>query len=180
MLDKSLISRAIGLPVRLLPLPLQSAVVEPLLERSLRQRIQDRELDFLRGEVVEIVVVDIGLRWLLTLEEGRIRLRDRGRPAVTVTGGLREFLLLASRREDPDTLFFERRLTVEGDTELGLLVKNLLDSIELNELPAGLKHLILAGARLVTADVSTEAPGPWRMPPALRSVPEGKEAEGNG
>jgi predicted lipid carrier protein YhbT len=31
---------------------------------------------------------------------------------------------------DPDTLFFSRRLTIEGDTELGLLLKNRLDALE--------------------------------------------------
>lgn len=41
-----------------------------------------------------------------------------------------DFLLLAQRKEDPDTLFFSRRLIMEGDTELGLLVKNTLDAIE--------------------------------------------------
>jgi predicted lipid carrier protein YhbT len=40
-------------------------------------------------------------------------------------------MLLARRQEDPDTLFFSRRLSMEGDTELGLLVKNTIDSIEL-------------------------------------------------
>lgn len=41
-----------------------------------------------------------------------------------------DFLLLAQRKEDPDTLFFSRRLVMEGDTELGLLVKNTLDAID--------------------------------------------------
>ncbi|PJC12345.1 MAG: sterol-binding protein, partial [Comamonadaceae bacterium CG_4_9_14_0_8_um_filter_60_18] len=40
-------------------------------------------------------------------------------------------VLLARRQEDPDTLFFNRRLAMEGDTELGLLVKNTIDAIEL-------------------------------------------------
>jgi hypothetical protein len=35
---------------------------------------------------------------------------------------------LALRREDPDTLFFTRRLVLEGDTELGLALKNALDA----------------------------------------------------
>ena len=38
---------------------------------------------------------------------------------------------LAQRQEDPDTLFFSRRLAMEGDTELGLVVKNALDALEL-------------------------------------------------
>ena len=41
------------------------------------------------------------------------------------------FLRLAQRQEDPDTLFFSRRLSIEGDTELGLVVKNALDALEL-------------------------------------------------
>jgi O2-independent ubiquinone biosynthesis accessory factor UbiT len=42
-----------------------------------------------------------------------------------------DFLRLAQRQEDPDTLFFSRRLSMEGDTELGLVVKNALDALEL-------------------------------------------------
>lgn len=42
---------------------------------------------------------------------------------MTISGNWREFLLLASRQEDPDTLFFRRRLQIDGDTELGLAVK---------------------------------------------------------
>ena len=43
----------------------------------------------------------------------------------------RDFLLLGLRREDADTLFFNRRLTLGGDTELGLFVKNTLDALEI-------------------------------------------------
>jgi predicted lipid carrier protein YhbT len=50
---------------------------------------------------------------------------------LTISASGQDFLLLARRQEDPDTLFFNRRLAMEGDTELGLLVKNTLDAIEL-------------------------------------------------
>ena len=56
-----------------------------------------------------------------------------GRRQGAVHGGAHQghdFALLAARKEDPDTLFFSRRLVMEGDTELGLLVKNTLDAIE--------------------------------------------------
>ena len=42
-----------------------------------------------------------------------------------------DFVRLAQRQEDPDTLFFNRRLSMEGDTEQGLVVKNTLDALEL-------------------------------------------------
>lgn len=50
--------------------------------------------------------------------------------ALEIGATARDFLALARREEDPDTLFFCRRLAMEGDTELGLLVKNTLDAIE--------------------------------------------------
>ena len=49
---------------------------------------------------------------------------------VRIKGKLEDFWLLATRREDPDTLFFNRRLSIEGDTETGLYVKNMLDALE--------------------------------------------------
>ena len=52
-----------------------------------------------------------------------------------IKGASSEFMKLANRSEDPDTLFFQRRLLIEGDTELGLGTKNLLDSIDWTELP---------------------------------------------
>ena len=42
----------------------------------------------------------------------------------------RDYVQLALRNADPDTLFFERRLTISGDTDVGLIVKNALDRIE--------------------------------------------------
>ncbi|MFV0680073.1 ubiquinone anaerobic biosynthesis accessory factor UbiT [Ottowia sp.] len=52
-------------------------------------------------------------------------------PDLTISANAQDFLLLAQKRQDPDTLFFNRRLVMEGDTELGLVVKNALDAIEL-------------------------------------------------
>ncbi|MCM8595195.1 SCP2 domain-containing protein [Accumulibacter sp.] len=48
---------------------------------------------------------------------------------------LAAFLQLLARQEDPDTLFFRRELSIVGDTELGLVVKNMLDAIEWPSLP---------------------------------------------
>jgi predicted lipid carrier protein YhbT len=50
---------------------------------------------------------------------------------VTFQAPMSAYLQLMLRQEDPDTLFFNRRLQIEGDTELGLAMKNMLDGIEL-------------------------------------------------
>jgi predicted lipid carrier protein YhbT len=41
---------------------------------------------------------------------------------------LADFLALMRAETDADTLFFQRRLRIAGDTELGLIVKNWLDA----------------------------------------------------
>ncbi|MDR0379522.1 MAG: SCP2 sterol-binding domain-containing protein [Candidatus Accumulibacter sp.] len=51
-------------------------------------------------------------------------------PDLVFRANLSAFLRIAARQEDPDTLFFNRALDIEGDTELGLIVKNMLDAVE--------------------------------------------------
>jgi predicted lipid carrier protein YhbT len=49
---------------------------------------------------------------------------------VRISGKVEDYWQLATRREDPDTLFFSRRLCIEGDTATGVHVKNLLDALD--------------------------------------------------
>jgi predicted lipid carrier protein YhbT len=58
--------------------------------------------------------------------------RNNAEADLSIAASAHDFLLLARREEDPDTLFFSRRLAMEGDTELGLWVKNTLDAIDLS------------------------------------------------
>ena len=104
----------------------------------------------LAGRHFALVVRDLGLS--VHFEAAACGFRPCSRvhvPDLTVAATLRDFIALALREEDPDTLFFARRLVVEGDTELGLTVKNLLDSIDweaaLGALP--LPRRLLRGVR---------------------------------
>lgn len=49
--------------------------------------------------------------------------------AVCIQADAHAFIDLLEGREDPDTLFFERRLVMEGDTAFALLLKNTLDAV---------------------------------------------------
>ncbi len=95
-------------------------------------RIVPREpVEALTGRRFALVVRDLGLT--VRFERTPSGFRPSGRahaPHLTVSATLRDFIALALREEDPDTLFFARRLAVEGDTGLGLAVKNLLDGID--------------------------------------------------
>lgn len=75
---------------------------------------------------------DASLRLTLRIErKGYSACRSGTTPDATVAADAREFLLLALGAADPDTLFFDRRLTIAGDTQVGLLVKNALDRVTL-------------------------------------------------
>lgn len=88
----------------------------------------------LAGRSVALEASDLGARVRVTWDGTRFR-PCREAADVTVRSSLRGFLALVLRREDADALFFMRRLVVTGDTELGLVVKNLLDAIDWSRLP---------------------------------------------
>ncbi|MTW21705.1 ubiquinone anaerobic biosynthesis accessory factor UbiT [Allochromatium palmeri] len=118
-------------PLRLVPGTLHSRALAGILNQVMKEALAEGELDFLEGRRMAIEIDDIGLRYRLGLENGRIRGYGDEHPAdASIAGGLHEFLLLSARREDADTLFFQRRLRMSGDTELGLYLKNFLDAFE--------------------------------------------------
>ncbi len=86
----------------------------------------------LNGKTFRIVVQDAGASIAFRVQSQRfLPLRADCAVDVTFTANAADFVLLASRRADPDMLFFDRRLLIEGDTETGLHLKNMLDAIEL-------------------------------------------------
>lgn len=125
-----------GPPVRLiravdprLPLALKRRLLEPPLNRAFATPLAEGEFDALAGRRLSLSLEDLGVTLTLGLVRRRLVLVE-GAGEACIRGGWREFLCLATRREDPDSLFFQRRLVIEGDTELGLMVKNLLDGLE--------------------------------------------------
>jgi len=97
-----------------------------------------KELDWdpVRGRRFCVRVQDMGLRLYFSVSAGGFRAERNGLADVTFTATAQDFARLALRLEDPDTLFFNRRLLIEGDTDLGLTVKNMLDAVELEVLAA--------------------------------------------
>jgi len=83
------------------------------------------------GKSFRIVVRDAGVA--VAFRVGRTVFEPLGAAHavdVTFTASAVDLLRLATRRVDPDTLFFDRRLLIEGDTETGLRLKNILDAVE--------------------------------------------------
>jgi len=114
-----------------------AAALSLVLNAATRVRLLPRDsLAQLEGRNFLIVVTDAGSRAAFTFINGRFRplFNFRGTADITFTATLSVFLRLLAREEDPDTLFFNRELSIEGDTELGLIIKNMLDAVELPKL----------------------------------------------
>ena len=94
------------------------------------------EHELLAGRSFCIRVLDAGITLHFASDGQRfVSAEASSSPDLQLSADLADFARLMLREEDPDTLFFNRRLRIEGDTELGLVVKNLLDSVDWQNTP---------------------------------------------
>ncbi|WP_052101292.1 ubiquinone anaerobic biosynthesis accessory factor UbiT [Novilysobacter arseniciresistens] len=143
-------------PARLAPLlrAVPAAARHHVIERACRQVLAASmargDLDFMQGRRLGVEVTDLGLRWVVERDSDRLRV-DGGTAEASVRGTATDLLLLAARLEDADTLFFQRRLVLTGDVELGLTVRNLLDRLPWESVPLAVRIGLNRGARLARA-----------------------------
>jgi O2-independent ubiquinone biosynthesis accessory factor UbiT len=136
----------------LLPFALQKKVMLPALHSVFNEAIADGDFEFLQDKWLKISITDLNLQWLISFDNDHLIMADSKLElnydvSFSATGD--DLLLIAGRKQDPDTLFFQRRLKIEGDTELGLEVKNLIDAIELDQLPNSIHKFVDICANLV-------------------------------
>jgi len=147
-----------SVPVKMTPFALKRQVLEQVLSWQFRQALADGELDFLEGRWLSIEVRDIGLRWFTSVDHDKLVVSQSAEADVSFSADAGDLLMIAARKQDPDTLFFQRRLVIEGDTELGLYVKNVMDAIELEQMPKALRVMLLQLADFVEAGMKTPSP----------------------
>ncbi|WMC09647.1 SCP2 sterol-binding domain-containing protein [Oceanimonas pelagia] len=127
-------------PLARVPLRLQAPVLEAVLCRLLDEPLHRGELVFLQGRRLQVWVPDLDYRLTLTCSGDRLRMLQDDNADVVIRAGFNDLIRLGNRECDPDTLFFQRRLLISGDTELGLECKNLLDRLEPSLQPAWLRR----------------------------------------
>ncbi|EJC4967934.1 SCP2 domain-containing protein [Escherichia coli] len=145
----------LSVPVKLTLFALKRQVLEQVLSWQFRQALDDGELEFLEGRWLSIHVRDIDLQWFTSVVNGKLVVSQNAQADVSFSADASDLLMIAARKQDPDTLFFQRRLVIEGDTELGLYVKNLMDAIELEQMPKALRMMLLQLADFVEAGMKT-------------------------
>ena len=128
--------------IRWTPFSVQRMGMETALNELFALPIAEGRLDFLDSRSAMIEVLDINACWVISLYRDRLLvLPGREEADVVISGDSAQFLALGLRNEDPDMFFFQRQLKVRGDTELGLAMKNFIDSIDEEDLPPLLRHV---------------------------------------
>lgn len=131
--------------LRFVPFSAQKSLLIPALHSIFHEAIEDGDFEFLQGKWLKISITDLALDWWLSFENEQLIMASPKQNILedvsfSATGD--DLVLIAGRKQDPDTLFFQRRLKIEGDTELGLEVKNLIDAIDIEQLPSTVHDLV--------------------------------------
>lgn len=116
-----------------LPIYPGSLIFATGLNMMLAKHLPADTLAMLENKVLRIKVNDAGVAFYFCWQGKKFQaVPQTSDVALTIAASTKDFIALIQRQEDPDTLFFNRRLVMEGDTELGLLAKNTLDALDLS------------------------------------------------
>jgi predicted lipid carrier protein YhbT len=122
----------LALPLKIIPDSVHSGALAATLNRVFKSELEAGDMDFLLGRSVSISIHDAAVSYRLTLSGKRLKAYGgRHKCDLSIQAALYDYMSLVSRQEDPDTLVFQRRLVMEGDTELGLSLKNYLDGMDI-------------------------------------------------
>lgn len=149
-----------------------SAAFAVILTLWLTDRIDPAAISGFGGKRFKLRIRDMGVTLLVEAGPDGFFACGGTDADVTLSATAQDFLSLVLRHEDPDTLFFRRRLAMEGDTELGLLFKNTLDALPSRAitLPAPLRLLKTLRAQLRPSAIRAAgypgAAGPDLAPPS--------------
>jgi len=141
----NLIPKILKPSLRLVPYSLQKSMLLAALHSVFKEAIEDGDFEFLQDKWLRISISDLALNWWISFDNNQLVMASKQELIIedvsfTATGD--DLVLIAGRKQDPDTLFFQRRLKVEGDTELGLEVKNIIDAIDIEQLPSTVHKLV--------------------------------------
>lgn len=146
----TMIPKIIKPSLRITPFNVQKVLLLSALTSVFKDEIIDGDFEFLTDKWLKVSITDIDIHWWLSVKQDKLVMASPRlgiKEDVSFSATSQDLLLIAGRKQDPDTLFFQRRLHIEGDTELGLEVKNLIDAIDVEQLPSKVHQVItlLAG-----------------------------------
>lgn len=145
---------------RFTPAPVMELFLNAGVNHLLKKELQQNELDFLNGQVARVEITDLDFNFSFTLINQKLVITVPAQSGnATLRSDQESMLKILHGEVDPDTLFFRRKLLITGDTELGLYIKNMIDTIDLTQrIPKPIMHFLtqihLAGQQAQTLERS--------------------------
>jgi predicted lipid carrier protein YhbT len=124
--------QALKFPLRLTPLWIEAiglgAVMGVIVDSNKRFKERLKEID---GKLFLFEASDLGKKFFLYIKDGDIKIIPHiaKTPDVVMKGETKVFFGLLLGKEDPDTVFFSRKLEISGDTAAAIHFKNILNSM---------------------------------------------------
>ena len=138
------------------PMKLNCLAVQQLINNIFSEQISDGDFNFLEDRLLQIEILDAGLFIGLSYNHNRIKCSHFDTHSidsdVTLSIDTNNAIKLIQQEIDPDTLFFHRKLKINGDTELAHHVKNTIDTLDPEVIPSLLMKLITEYKQRVLSD----------------------------
>lgn len=142
-------AKLLSIAHKIMPTKMENYFVLHQVKRLSQPFMDDGEIDFLDRKVAEVEIRDIEAKWYFTKIGQELVMLDLKKaqaispePDVVFSASVDALVLMASQKVDPDTLFFNRKLRITGDTELGLEIKNLFDQFDLELLDKSFRKVL--------------------------------------
>jgi len=146
LVSKSLSPPNLGKIATFVPLKINQLIIERVLNSIFIEQITDGEFDFLQDHLLQIEIIDARLFLGISAKNGKIcctHLSSTSCPSdATLSINSIDSIRLIEQKIDPDTLFFQRKLRIKGNTELAHHAKNTIDTIDLKTIPEFFLKLI--------------------------------------
>ena len=136
------------IPFSLLPNNIQAQLLTQALNYLFKIELTDGELNFLNNKWLKILITDANYHCYISVNQKHgiqqccVTLNYQSQADVIFEADSKSLLQLFGQTIDPDTLFFQRKLLITGDTELGLEIKNFLDDLDRDSFPSIIKLLL--------------------------------------
>ena len=142
-------AKLLSIAHKIMPTKMENYFVLHQVKRLSQPFMDDGEIDFLDRKFAEVEIRDIEAKWYFTKIGQELVMLDLKKaqaispePDVVFSASVDALVLMASQKVDPDTLFFNRKLRITGDTELGLEIKNLFDQFDLELLDKSFRKVL--------------------------------------
>ncbi len=153
-IDKQLAKRAtpllsprrLGKIANMCPFGFNKKLISLVLNYAFAEQVADGDFKFLQGNNLLIEIIDAECFVGISYQPDQLVCDyfDSVPTQSNATLSINTFdaIQLIEQSVDPDTLFFQRKLKISGDTELAHQAKNTIDTLDQNRIPSALLKLI--------------------------------------